>query len=239
MNTPDKIKVLIRIDPLLMMMVALVAGLVMGALMVLLDPLLRFPGVPLRVNWRETLLSASVMGSYAALLSWLVTTFWRQRMLWVVMLLTAPIVTGIIAGWNNLNAAFGISSDLLLFLPVVVLLHAAAVGLVVLYLQIALRLPQRRRLALTAVPVVMVLLTFLGLGRLRWANQDAKDVMTLLHSYADSTVNGAYSIEYIGIRYQDQLAPTGSAFLHTQDVTLLCQVRLYANNSDISCRPEG
>ena len=51
-------KVRIYIDPLGLVLVGIAAGFVYGLLMVALDPWLRFPDVPIRINWREALLTA-------------------------------------------------------------------------------------------------------------------------------------------------------------------------------------
>lgn len=235
----QKIHQKIHIEPASMVIVGIVAGVVCGALMVILDPLLRFPDVSVHINWRETLLSASVMSAYAAVLGWMVTTFWRRWMLWLVALMTTPIVTGVFIAWNNINAPFGLESDLLLFLPIVFVFHMLAVSLVVLYLRLALHLPSRRLLAYTAIPVVLTILTFVGLGRLRWSNQDARDVMSAINQYAHGAVNDDFSIEYLGMRYSNQDAPIGDARIYTDDETLYCRARLYPQNVvDVSCSPE-
>lgn len=235
MDEPKPARILIYIEPSRLAVIGVAAGFLYGLLMVVLDPWLRFPDVPLRVNWREALLTASIMGGYAALLGWTVTTFWRSRLVWVMGLLMTPIITGILAMWNNINAAFGLDSDLLVFLPVVLVFHMAMIGLVNLYLRMALHSRWRQGLAYTAIPIVLSIFAFLGLGRLRWANQDAADVVEAVNRYAEGIFDRDYSIEFMGIRYRDQIAPTGDARIHTDDQTLYCRVRLYPENTDISC----
>ena len=231
-------KIRIHIDPANLVLVGIAAGCIWGALIVLLDPWLRFPDVSLRINWREMLLSASVMSAYAAVLGWTIPTFWRQRIMWVIALMLTPIVTGVIAAWNNINSPFGLESDLLIFLPFVLMFHMATVALVVLYLHIALRFSSRRALAFSAIPVVLCILAFLGLGRLRWSNQDARDVIHAVDRYASGAVNDDYSIEYLGMRYRSQLSPTGHALIHSGEGVLFCRVRLYPQNIDVSCSEE-
>lgn len=231
-------KVMVRIDPTYLILVSMVTGGLHGLLMVALDPWLRFPDVPLRVNWQEALFTASIMAGYGAILCWTVVTFWRTRFLFIVTLLLTPILTGVVALWNNINAPFGVQSDLLTFLPFVVVLHITMVLLAVIYLNITRRLAGRRVLAFTAVPVVLGILAFLALGRIRWANQDAQDVITAVNRYASGTVDGDYKVEYLGLRYTGRQAPTGDARIHAAEQTLICRVRLFPNNTDVSCRHE-
>lgn len=232
-------KILIKVDPTNLMLVSIAVGAVMGLLMVGLDPWLRFPDVPLRINIAEALLTASIMASYGAVLSWTITTFWRTWLLWLVVLLMTPLITGAIAVWNNANAAFGVESNLLIFLPFVLVLHAGGTMLTILYLNMALQFSWRRALAFTALPVVLVLMSFLVIGRIRWANQDAQDVVAAVDFFAESALGDEdYSIEYLGIRFNGQQVASGDARIHTDDETIYCRVRLFPTEPEISCREE-
>ncbi len=239
MATEAPNKQLIYVDPAYLMLVGVGAGFCYGALMVALDPIVRFPNTPIYLNWREMLLTASMVGSYAAVLGWILTSFWRSIYLWLATLILTPILTGFVAFWNNINAAFGMPSDLLIFLPITFVFNLLGIGLSVLYLRIVLKHPWRAKLALGVLPLVLAILVFLGLGRLRWANQDAMEIVRALDQYANGAVlEGDYRIELLSIRYRGEIAPTGDAIIHTDGQNLLCRVRLFVQNTDVSCTPQ-
>lgn len=223
------------VEPGYVMLVGVAAGFLFGALMVALDPLLRFPEVPLRLNWRDMFLTAAMVGAYASIMGWIVTTFWRSWRMWGITLLATPIVAGVVSVWNNANSAFGIESDWLIFLPMAALFNLVTVAFVYLLLQLMLYLPQRRVAVYAALPIALFLITFLGLGRIRWSNPDAQDVMEAVQTYAQGLNTEDYSIEFLGVRYQGNTAPFGTAIIHSDDVTLLCRVRLFPQGTDISC----
>ncbi|NJL93599.1 MAG: hypothetical protein HC915_07645 [Anaerolineae bacterium] len=228
----------VRLDPHALRLVAMVSGLALGSLLVMLDPWLRFSDVPTRINWRETLLTGIILALYGTLLSWMITAFWRSRLLWWMVLVTAPLLNGVLALWNDLTAVFGSTRDVLLFFPLVLLVHAAMVGLVWLYLNIARQLRWRRALAFGAVPLVLLLLTFLVLGRLRWANTEARDVMLAVDQYADALIEGPYEIEYFGIDYADGRASVGRARVHAEGFSLACNARIFLDRIDVECERE-
>lgn len=234
MEQPHIIK--IYVEPRYIRLASLWAGIIFGFAVVALDPLLRFPDFPTRINWREGILTALLLGGYGFTLALLMTSFWRQgRMLAVSVLLTAPIIAVFVAIWNDLTTAFGTPSNILAILPVTLILHAVMVMMVLLYWEIALRVAVRRGMALTAIPVALFIVSFLVLGRLRWDSQDAKDVMHAVNNYASQTVDGEYSIEYQGIRYNTGLASIGQARVYTQDGTLQCEARIFQNVIDVNC----
>ncbi len=236
-TTTNTVKV--YIEPRWMRLSGLWAGMLSGGLMVVLDPWLRFPDYHARVNWQEALITAALMAAYGLGLSLLFTTFWRTRMLWVGVILTTPVIAVFIAVWNDLTTAFGTPSNILVFLPVTLVIHGSMAVLVQIYLEMARRLHGRRFLALTAIPVVLFLLSFLVLGRLRWASQDARDVMHAVNNYASQTINGRYSIEYQGIRYNAGLASVGQARIYSEDGTFQCEARLFQNVIDVACEELG
>jgi len=217
----------------------MLAGMACGVVLVLLDPVVRFPGLPVRVNFYETLLTGVMLAGYAFLLAWLVTDFWRSGTIWLLVLLTTPIITGAIFIWNQVTGAFGIASDLLIFLPVTLVLHLALVALTLIYLHLVKRLPGRRWLVFTAVPVVTLITAFFVLGRLRWSNPDALEVMQAVDVYASGAVPEDYQVEYLGIRYgTDGTAPIGLVRVYSEDGKLLCRVRLYQDRNEVACEPE-
>lgn len=238
-TTQSEDRIIIEIEPGSLMLVAMVAGFIYGFLMVALDPWLRFPDVATQINWRDALLTASLMGAYGSLLGWTVTFFWRSSLMIAAVIFLTPIITGVVAAWNNANAVFGIESDLLAFLPFAFLFHAVVVGMTVLFLLMALRLPARRALAFVAIPFVMAILTFGALGRIRWENPDAQDVVNATNTYAGAIFDeGDYSIELLNIYYNNDVAPSGNTRIHTDGGTLICRVRLFQDNTDISCNVE-
>ncbi|MCL4879887.1 MAG: hypothetical protein KJ064_24745 [Anaerolineae bacterium] len=228
----------VNIEPRAVRLASLWAGIISGGLMVALDPWLRFPSYHARINWQETLITAALMAGYGFVLSLLFTTFWRTKMLWVSVVLTTPLIAVFVAIWNDLTTAFGTPSNILLFLPVTLVIHGVMVAMVQIYLEIGLRLQWRRTMALMAIPVVLFLMSFLVLGRLRWASQDAKDVMHAVNNYASQTVNGEYSIEYQGIRYNTGLASVGQARIYTDNGTFQCEARLFQNAIDVACEED-
>jgi hypothetical protein len=237
MNEPIK-RVYIKLDPGLLMVGGVAAGFLYGALMVFLDPWVRFPGVPLQFNWREALLTASILGVYGALMTWTVTTFWRSAALWLASLLTAPLVGGVIAAWNNATGALGIETDLRLFVPFIMILHVVFMAMTVLYLRMTLLLPWRRALAFSAVPIVLALFAFLAMGRARWNNPDAVHVMNATEDYADAAFGSDYKIELVSLHYSAESAPIGTTRIYGQEQTLECRVRLFLDDSDIRCEAQ-
>jgi|GEM_PF-5016808 len=230
-------KQLVYVEPANIMLISMAAGFIYGLIMVMSDPWVRFPDANVVINWREALLTASIMGTYAALLGWMVTTFWRSHLLWFVMLITVPIVSGGLVGWNNVNSPFGIESDFLTFLPFVLVFHLLTIGMAVIYLNLVLYFPQRRKLAYAAIPVVLLIITFMGIGRLRWANQDAQDVVAAVDNYATSIFEDDYNIEYFGMQYSRETAPTGRLRIYTPDDQRLdCVVRLFPTEAEVSCQ---
>jgi hypothetical protein len=234
-NVPARHIKMVFIEPGYVMLVGMAAGFLYGALMVALDPWLRFPDVPLRLNWREMFLTSAMLGAYAALIGWIVTSFWRSWKLWGAALLFTPIVAAVVSFWNNLNSAFGLASDWLIFLPMTAFFNLVTVGLVYFLLNLSLYTPQRRQLVYAALPIALFLVVFMGLGRIRWSNPDAQDVMAAVQTYAGGLNEPEYSVEFLGMRYSGNTAPVGNAFIHTQGQTLLCRVRLFPQGADISC----
>jgi hypothetical protein len=234
-DTAPQEKVYIRIDPHSLRLVAMVIGLGLGVLMVALDPIWRFDDVPTRINWREAALSGIILSLYGMLLGFIVTEFWKTMTLWLVVVITTPILVGVLAFWNELASIFGATRDILLFVPLVGAIHAAMVGMVLLYLNFARQVKARRVLAFTAVPVVLVILTFLVLGRLRWSNQDADRVMLAVNQYASTIMPGDYEIEYQGINYGDGQASVGRARIHGESIVLDCDARIYLDDVEVTC----
>lgn len=229
----------VYVDPAILMLAGVGAGFLYGALMVALDPIFRFPDAPIYINWREMLLTASMVGAYGAVLGWVLTSFWRRWQLWGMTLFITPIVAGVVALWNNINAAFGTPSDFLIFLPFTLVFNLMSMGLSVLYLLIVVRHPRREKLALATLPMILAIIVFLGIARLRWANADAQDMMSALDQYAEGILqNDDYSIELLSIRYRGEIAPTGDAIIRTEEQRLACRVRLFPQNIDVSCIPQ-
>lgn len=229
----------IQLDLLYWHLIAVAVGLIMGILMVMLDPVLRFSDIPTRINWTEALLSGMTLAGYAFLLGWMISEFWRTLALWAVVFVTTPMLVGIVVIWNDTTAIFAETSDFLIFVPIVLLVHATVTLLTILYLNIVKRLSARQPLAYTAIPVVTVALTILVIGQLRWQSQDAKDVMAAVNRYAGVAIqNQDYQIEYLGIRYQEGFASQGHARIHTNDFTLRCDVRMIAESMDVNCERE-
>lgn len=228
----------IYIEPQHIRLSSLWAGIIFGFVIVALDPVLRFADYHARINWKEGVLTALLVGGYGFTLALLITSFWRTKTLWLSVLLTAPIIAVFVAIWNDLTTAFGTPSNILVFLPTTLVIHAVMVGLVLLYMEISLRLAARKQLALTAIPVALFILSFMVLGRLRWDSQDAKDVMYAVNNYADQTIDGSYSIEYQGIRYNTGLASIGQAKIYSDDGNFQCEARLFQNAIDVNCEEE-
>lgn len=220
---------IVQINPRILRLVGTLAGMVMGAVLVMLDPVLRFPEVPARINLQDTLLTAVVIGAYGLLLAWVVTQFWHTRLLWLVTLVAAPFVTLVIIIWNLLTAAIGGGFDLILFFPVILVLHIAMTILTVICFEMARRLPGRQRWVFVAVPLVLFVFTFLVLARLRWENQDAIEVMNAVNQYADVTFGGDYEIEYRGITYRSGRVPVASTRIYTDDDIYECQSDIYTD----------
>jgi hypothetical protein len=230
----------VYINPYNIQLVASGIGFICGALMVLLDPWLRFPDLPTRPNLLEALVTAIIAGGYGLLLAGLVTFFWRKRSIWLMVILTAPILTGAVSLWNDLTSAFGIPSDPIYFFPIILLMHGIGVAMVLLLLEIARRLPSRRRLAYGAVPVVLLIILLFGVGRVRWQNQDAQDVMLAVNVYAQQLPLGEdYEIRYEGITYYSTgSAPRGRASVYGDDVTYTCIAQLFTTAIDVNCERE-
>jgi hypothetical protein len=207
--------------------------------MVVLDPWLRFGDVPVQVNWREAALVALFTGGYGMALSWLLMRFWRDPMLWVAAILLTPLLTGAIAAWNAGSGAFGFKTDLLVLFPFVAAIHMLLVTLALVYMNMTLRYPSRRMLAYTVVPLVVVAITFPGVGRLRWLNPEAREIMTAADNYASETVDAGYHLEYLGTRYRGGgAAPTGTVRIHAEPESLICRVRLFPGNTSVLCEEE-
>jgi len=229
----------VYIDPLAIALVSLAAGLLFGALMVCLDPWLRFSDVPVHINWREAALVALFVGGYGMALSWLLTRFWRDTMLWAAAILLSPLVTGAVAAWNAGSGAFGFKTNLLVLFPFVASIHLLLVAFALVYMNMILHYPARRVLAFTVVPLVLLMITFPGVGRLRWQNPEAHQIMVAVDGYASQTVDGAYHLEYLGTRYRGSgAAPTGTVRIHADAESQLCRVRLFPGNTNVSCVEE-
>jgi hypothetical protein len=218
----------------IVMIGAIAGGFLFGLMIVALDPWIRFDDVPLAINWREALLNACLIGGYGSILSWTITAFWRSQMLWIAALFIAPILAAIVALWNSVTTPFGVKSDLVIFIPAMLILHVVIVAFIVLYMNIALWFSGRRLLGYAAIP--LILLALMGFaGVLRWNHQDAKDVVFAVDQYAHGVTTGDYTIEYLGIRYGSDTAPTGDAKIHTDEETYLCRVRIFPDGTDVSC----
>lgn len=238
MNEPMH-TVKVKIEPGILMLVGVAAGFLYGLLLVFLDRWLRFPDVALFFNWREGLLTACVLGVYSALLGWVMTTFWRSIVLWLVALITAPLVTGLMMAWNRATGTLGLDSDWVLFMPIVTIFHLAILGLCNLYWRMALKFTWRRGLAFSAIPVIMAMFVFFTLGRIRWTNVDALDIVAATDAYAASVFTTQdYTIELVSIRYQGETVTTGTTRVRAEDVILRCRVRLFLQETETSCQTE-
>ncbi|MFP4323813.1 MAG: hypothetical protein ACLFTK_15270 [Anaerolineales bacterium] len=237
---PEKLAMVVpvRIEPGNLILVGVLAGFLFGALMVLLDPWLRFPQIDVRINWRDMLLTASIFCLYGFVLGWTLTTFWGNRLAWLIAALTTPIITLVIGAWNRNSGALGVESDILFFLPVVLVFHLAALGLAIIYLSLVLRSRWRRPLAFGVLPLVLGIIIFLGVARLRWENPDATDVMRATDQYAMGVIDDDYAIEFLTLTYNGEIVPTGNTRIHTDGMTWYCRVRLFQNNAEVTCRTE-
>jgi hypothetical protein len=232
-------KVWLYVEPGYLMLVAFAAGLLYGLLMVALDPVFRFPDVPTRFNWRDAFLTASLIGAYGALMTWLMTSYWRKSGLWIATALSGPVVAVLALIWNSLNGALGLPGDLLIFLPAALIFQALAVGLCYLGFEIARRLSFRGLAIYAVMPLVLAVLVFLGLARLRWSGPEARDAMAAINQYAQgAVVEGDYQIEFLGLRYGDKTATVADAVIYAEDLTLVCQARLFPDEVEVSCEPE-
>jgi hypothetical protein len=227
----------IRINPHLLRIIALGAGFGLGFLIVALDPWLRFSPVPARINVREALLTAIMLAGYGGLVGWMITAFWRSWAAVLLVALTTPLVTGVLAFWNEVAAIFTNTETLILYMPIIFLLHGALVTMAFLYVAMVRHLPGRRWLVYGAVPVILIVLAF-SMGRLRWANTDSKEVMLAVDTYAHGITTSGYSIEYLGIRYSRVTVAVGQARVHTQEGNWHCLVRLYPDRLETSCERE-
>lgn len=228
----------IRLNPHLFRLIPMIIGLSAGVLIVVLDPWLRFDGIPIYVNWREALLTGVMMGGYGFLLGWLITEFWGSAVLWLMALLTAPLVGAILALWNEVTTVFGATEDVILALPLVIIVHGALLLITILYLQLVKRIPGRRIFPYMVIPLLMIVLTA-GIGWARWEDRQAKDIMKMVNDYASVTVGQDYTIEYLGIRYRRSgLASEGNARIHSGDQQWLCRVGIYLNRMEINCNIE-
>ncbi len=228
----------VRIEPGNLVLVGVLAGFLYGALMVMLDPWLRFPDVALRVNLREALLTASIFCLYGFVLGWTLTMFWRSRLMWGVGIFSTPIIALAMAAWNSNSGALGVENDPLVFLPAVLVFHLAALSLGSLYLNLSLRFAARRALAFGVLPVVLAIIMFAGIARIRWENPDATDVVQATDDYAASVVPGDYEIEFLTLTYNGDIVPTGNTRIHAEGVSLYCRVRLFQTNAEVSCEIE-
>jgi len=229
---------MVQVNQLFMILVSLLTGLLMGLLMVALDPWLRFGDVPVRVNWEEALLTAAITGAYGATLGWLATSFWRRRILWVAAILVSPIVTGVMALWNASSGVFGFPTNFIILYPFVASIHLLLLVFVVAYMNMSLRYRWRHALVYTAVPLALLVFAFPSVGRVRWLNPEARRIMVATDNYASESVEAGYQLEYLGTRYRDGAAPTGTVRIHTDSASLLCRVRLFPLNPNVSCEEE-
>ena len=229
---------MVRINQLYVTLVNLLTGLLLGALMVALDPWLRFGNVPVRVNWEEAMLVAAITGAYGATLGWLATSFWRRRILWVAAILLSPIVTGVMALWNASSGVFGFPTNFIILYPFVASIHLLLLVFVVAYMNMSLRYRWRRALVYTAVPLALLVFSFPSVGRVRWLNPEARRIMAATDDYANEAVEDGYELEYLGTRYRGSTAPTGTVRIHTGQESLLCRVRLFPQHPNVSCEEE-
>jgi hypothetical protein len=152
--------------------------------------------------------------------------------------LFSPVVTGVIALWNATSGVFGFPTNLIILFPFVASIHLLLIVLVVAYMNFILRYPSRRLLAYTAVPVALIIFAFPSVGRVRWLNVEARRIMQVTDEYASENVEDGYLLEYVGTRYRSGAAPTGTVRIHTASEVLLCRVRLFPLNPNVSCEEE-
>lgn len=236
-SPPPSPKVWLYIEPGYVMLVAFAAGLLYGLLMVALDPVFRFPDIPLRFNWRDAFFTASLLGAYGAVQSWLVTSYWRKGALWIATALSAPILALLAMIWNSLNGALGLPSDLFVFMPAALIFQVLSVALAYMGLEIARRVSFRAQAVYVVMPIVLAVLVFLGLARLRWSGPEARDAMAAINQYAQGAiVEGDYQIEFLGLRYSDKTATVADAIIHAEDSKLECQARLFPDEVEVTCQ---